>query len=314
MFEAMYFHGTGFGEPDKRPPLEVPYRETCCLGMTEPEPRAYPPADEHPLFPPPADRDVPVWRYVEFPKFIDLLERRKMFFSRADYLGDPFEGSVTRGNHAVGLPGAGPVSRVFTCGRAALGRSLSTRSELVHEGSQLGREHCELHAWLTLRRPRITRPFKWKLASPIRPKHLDRAQKLSSGQPSVVGDGVPEVQQMLRGVDRTNGHVVPLKNPRVPLPLAVHLPLPDVAHHRAHDGMGEVRLPAEDDQLRMGEGVAKADRIEERRAVLRALHSNRVPAVFANALGNICILGHDVPPSTTLLDDVRTGAAVSLLI
>jgi hypothetical protein len=44
-----------------------------------------------------ADRRVPpdtaLWRYMDFAKFVSLLEERALFFSRADRLGDPFEGA-----------------------------------------------------------------------------------------------------------------------------------------------------------------------------------------------------------------------------
>lgn len=51
------------------------------------------PHEEHPDFETPPD-ETPLWRYMSFVKFVDLLERRSLFFSRADELGDPFEGSV----------------------------------------------------------------------------------------------------------------------------------------------------------------------------------------------------------------------------
>jgi hypothetical protein len=51
-------------------------------------------ATEHPVFRPPADRNASLWRYMDFTKFIDLLERAQLFFARSDLLGDPFEGSL----------------------------------------------------------------------------------------------------------------------------------------------------------------------------------------------------------------------------
>ena len=35
-----------------------------------------------------------IWRYMDFTKFVSLLETRQLFLSRADKLNDPFEGSV----------------------------------------------------------------------------------------------------------------------------------------------------------------------------------------------------------------------------
>jgi hypothetical protein len=33
-----------------------------------------------------------IWRYMDFTKFISVLENGGLFFSRADYFSDPFEG------------------------------------------------------------------------------------------------------------------------------------------------------------------------------------------------------------------------------
>jgi hypothetical protein len=60
-----------------------------------------PPYEVHECFREPRDRDIPVWRYMDLAKYVDLLQRRQLFFSRADLLGDPFEGSVTRVNIMV---------------------------------------------------------------------------------------------------------------------------------------------------------------------------------------------------------------------
>jgi hypothetical protein len=51
---------------------------------------------EHPSFRIPANRDVRIWRYMDLAKYLDLLQRRSLFFARATSLGDPFEGSSTK--------------------------------------------------------------------------------------------------------------------------------------------------------------------------------------------------------------------------
>ena len=48
----------------------------------------------HPDLWPPPDGAV-LWRYMDFTKFVSLLERRALFFCRPDLLGDPFQGSIT---------------------------------------------------------------------------------------------------------------------------------------------------------------------------------------------------------------------------
>ena len=56
--------------------------------------------EEHPNFEPPKD-DAILWRYIDFTKFVSLLETQSLFFARADKLGDPFEGAYSKVNIAL---------------------------------------------------------------------------------------------------------------------------------------------------------------------------------------------------------------------
>lgn len=49
----------------------------------------------HPAFITPLP-DAVLWRYMDFVKFVSLLERRALFFAKASQLGDPFEGSLAQ--------------------------------------------------------------------------------------------------------------------------------------------------------------------------------------------------------------------------
>ena len=53
------------------------------------------------LFMPPSDLDVPVWRYMDFTKFVSLLENKGLFFPMIAKLHDLFEGSFARGNETL---------------------------------------------------------------------------------------------------------------------------------------------------------------------------------------------------------------------
>lgn len=53
---------------------------------------------QHPVFRTPNSEDVKVWRYMDFTKFLYILERHALFFTRADRFEDRFEGSYTRYN------------------------------------------------------------------------------------------------------------------------------------------------------------------------------------------------------------------------
>ncbi len=57
--------------------------------------------EEHEAFTPPTDPDIPVWRYMDFTKYVWLLDHEALFFTRADRLGDPFEGSYSAANVAA---------------------------------------------------------------------------------------------------------------------------------------------------------------------------------------------------------------------
>ena len=48
----------------------------------------------HPDLETPPD-DTILWRYSDFAKFMDLIERRKLWFSRSDKFEDPLEGTFT---------------------------------------------------------------------------------------------------------------------------------------------------------------------------------------------------------------------------
>lgn len=54
--------------------------------------------EAHPIFVQPENEDEIVWRYMDFTKYVSLLESQCLYFARADKLGDPFEGSLPRLN------------------------------------------------------------------------------------------------------------------------------------------------------------------------------------------------------------------------
>jgi hypothetical protein len=54
---------------------------------------------DHPSFKHPSNPYIKIWRYMDVSKFVSLLLDRSLYFSAADRLGDPFEGSTTRLQH-----------------------------------------------------------------------------------------------------------------------------------------------------------------------------------------------------------------------
>lgn len=58
---------------------------------------------DDPIYPKPDDQDTKIWRYIDIPKFLSLIDNRALFFSRADHLGDPFEGSIPQTEGQINL-------------------------------------------------------------------------------------------------------------------------------------------------------------------------------------------------------------------
>jgi hypothetical protein len=54
--------------------------------------------EKHPIFASPEDENERVWRYIDFSKFISILDRRALYFTRADKFNDMFEGSYSKFN------------------------------------------------------------------------------------------------------------------------------------------------------------------------------------------------------------------------
>jgi hypothetical protein len=55
----------------------------------------------HPVFVAPPDTNVRIWRYMDFTKYVAMLETTALYFARADRFEDPFEGASTKANRAA---------------------------------------------------------------------------------------------------------------------------------------------------------------------------------------------------------------------
>jgi hypothetical protein len=53
-------------------------------------------ARKNQFFPEPENKEISLWRYMDFAKFVSLLSRSCLHFARADLLGDPFEGAMSK--------------------------------------------------------------------------------------------------------------------------------------------------------------------------------------------------------------------------
>ena len=53
---------------------------------------------DHKCFISPEIEDAKIWRYIDFSKYVSMLDKSSLYFVRADKLNDPFEGSFTNAN------------------------------------------------------------------------------------------------------------------------------------------------------------------------------------------------------------------------
>ncbi len=55
----------------------------------------------HPAFRPPPDIDGKIWQYMELAEFVSMLNRRALFFVKANKLRDPYEGIIPQFNNMI---------------------------------------------------------------------------------------------------------------------------------------------------------------------------------------------------------------------
>jgi hypothetical protein len=52
--------------------------------------------EEHPVFEPPSNPDIAIWRYMDLAKFLSMLQDQALHFARVDIMPDEFEGSISK--------------------------------------------------------------------------------------------------------------------------------------------------------------------------------------------------------------------------
>ncbi|MFM5845328.1 hypothetical protein ACET69_00920 [Aeromonas veronii] len=55
-------------------------------------------AEQHPCFEAPENLETKIWRYMDFTKFMSLLDTSSLFLSRVDKFDDPYEGATSHFN------------------------------------------------------------------------------------------------------------------------------------------------------------------------------------------------------------------------
>lgn len=54
------------------------------------------PVEDHYVFRKPDNSDIPIWRYVDFAKYVSFVDSKSLFFPRSDMLDDPYEGTYSQ--------------------------------------------------------------------------------------------------------------------------------------------------------------------------------------------------------------------------
>jgi hypothetical protein len=51
---------------------------------------------DHPVFQQPDNPNIKIWRYVDFAKYVAMLQQKAVYFTRLDQFVDPYEGSLSK--------------------------------------------------------------------------------------------------------------------------------------------------------------------------------------------------------------------------
>jgi len=138
--------------------------------------------EPEPAVPPPESDDVVIWRYVDYPKFVAMLESRALFFTRIAQLGDSFEGSFpasqTPMSRLLELTGVTPPANAqiqLDPGLADIWRVLREWSSVccwhasVHESAAMWYQYASANAAVAIR----STVGRLKKALGERPQFLD---------------------------------------------------------------------------------------------------------------------------------------------
>lgn len=97
--------------------------------------------EDHPAFKKPNDPNLKVWRYIDFTKYVSLLETSKLYFTRADRFLDPFEGSYPKMN---------PIIQKQTFEQIAKDVPVEHRSKFIEHISKLRSYNKEWRRYIAL--------------------------------------------------------------------------------------------------------------------------------------------------------------------
>ena len=98
--------------------------------------------EEHPAFHAPDDPNIYIWRYIDLPKYISLLNDEALYFCRMDKLIDQFEGSLPRPN--ILHRKADPHSKMIV---QSSDKRIETHEKSMERLIRIERTHAFVNCW-----------------------------------------------------------------------------------------------------------------------------------------------------------------------
>jgi hypothetical protein len=98
---------------------------------------------KYPFIKSPSNESSKIWRYMDFTKFLSLLETQSLFFTRADKFEDPFEGILSTPSHNLEL------SSLINSGGDMMNSELYGNGirRMINEGEETLRKWVFVNCW-----------------------------------------------------------------------------------------------------------------------------------------------------------------------
>lgn len=108
--------------------------------------------------PQPKNEDIVIWRYMDFSKFVAMLETQSLFFARVSHFDDPFEGSYPASQSPLQrLRGLLPAGAIPDGATISLSRGLEDSWKAMRNWTMVSCWHAVAHESAAM----------WKLYSPV---------------------------------------------------------------------------------------------------------------------------------------------------
>lgn len=93
--------------------------------------------DNHPCFPQPNSDDISLWKYMDFTKFISLVNYQQIFLCRSDLFDDPYEGTFP----------TKIIEYVHNINEMGIDKSTSEYVRQIYDFNKYVRKHTYISCW-----------------------------------------------------------------------------------------------------------------------------------------------------------------------